>query len=100
MPLHAERKWDGIMTGADVLDVARDGILTLLIVTAPMMLVALVVGVSVSLLQAVTQIQEMTLVFIPKIIAMFLALLIALPFMGDVMQAYMTRIAERIISPG
>jgi flagellar biosynthesis protein FliQ len=88
------------MTGADVLDVARDGILTLLIVAAPMMLVALVVGVAVSLLQAVTQIQEMTLVFIPKIIAMFLALLIALPFMGDALQSYMTRIAERIISPG
>ena len=88
------------MTAADVLDVARDGILTLLIVAAPMMLVALVVGVAVSLLQAVTQIQEMTLVFIPKILAIFLALLIALPFMGDVLQAYMTRIAERIISPG
>jgi flagellar biosynthesis protein FliQ len=88
------------MTAADVLDVARDGILTLLIVAAPMMLVALVVGVAVSLLQAVTQVQEMTLVFIPKILAIFLALLIALPFMGDVMQAYMTRIAERIISPG
>jgi flagellar biosynthesis protein FliQ len=88
------------MTGADVLDVARDGILTLLIVTAPMMLVALVVGVAVSLLQAVTQIQEMTLVFIPKILAIFLALLIALPFMGDVLQGYMNRIAERIVSPG
>ncbi len=85
------------MTAADVLDVARDGILTLLIVAAPMMLVALVVGVAVSLLQAVTQLQEMTLVFIPKILAIFLALLIALPFMGDVLQAYMTRIAERII---
>jgi flagellar biosynthesis protein FliQ len=88
------------MTGADVLDVARDGILTLLIVAAPMMLVALVVGVAVSLLQAVTQVQEMTLVFIPKILAIFLALLIGLPFMGDVLQGYMTRIAERIISPG
>jgi flagellar biosynthetic protein FliQ len=88
------------MTGSDVLDVARDGILTLLIVAAPMMLVALVVGVAVSLLQAVTQIQEMTLVFIPKILAIFLALLVALPFMGDVLQAYMTRIAERIISAG
>jgi flagellar biosynthetic protein FliQ len=88
------------MTGADVLDVARDGILTLLIVAAPMMLVALVVGVAVSLLQAVTQVQEMTLVFIPKILAIFLALLIGLPFMGDALQGYMTRIAERIISPG
>jgi len=88
------------MTGADVLDVARDGILTLLIVAAPMMLVALVVGVAVSLLQAVTQVQEMTLVFIPKILAIFVALLIALPFMSDALAGYMTRIAERIISAG
>jgi flagellar biosynthetic protein FliQ len=88
------------MTGADVLDVARDGIWTLLIVAAPMMLVALVVGVAISLLQAVTQIQEMTLAFIPKIIALFLTLLIALPFMGDALQGYMGRIAERIVSPG
>lgn len=88
------------MTGADVLDVARDGIWTLLIVAEPMMLVALVVGVAISLLQAVTQIQEMTLAFIPKIIALFLILLIALPFMGDALQGYMGRIAERIVSPG
>lgn len=88
------------MSGADVLDVARDGIWTLLIVAAPLMLVALVVGVAISLLQALTQIQEMTLAFIPKIIALFLTLLIALPFMGDALQGYMGRIAERIISSG
>lgn len=88
------------MTGADVLDVARDGIWTLLIVAAPLMLVALVVGVAISLLQALTQIQEMTLAFIPKILALFLTLLLALPFMGDALHGYMGRIAERIISSG
>ncbi len=88
------------MTAAEVLDVARDGILTLILVASPLMLVALIVGVAISLLQALTQIQEMTLVFIPKILAIFLALLIALPFMGDVMQGYMARIAERIVAPG
>jgi flagellar biosynthetic protein FliQ len=88
------------MTAAEVLDVARDGILTLILVASPLMLVALVVGVAISLLQALTQIQEMTLVFIPKILAIFLALLIALPFMGDAMQGYMARIAERIVAPG
>jgi flagellar biosynthetic protein FliQ len=88
------------MTGADVLDVARDTIWTVLILAAPMMVVALVIGVAISLLQALTQIQEMTLAFIPKIIAMFVTLLLALPFMGDVLQSYMARIAERIISPG
>jgi flagellar biosynthetic protein FliQ len=88
------------MSGAEVIDIARDGIFTLLLVSSPMLVVALVVGVAISLLQALTQIQEMTLVFVPKIIAIFLAMLIALPFMGDLMQSHMARIAERIISPG
>jgi flagellar biosynthetic protein FliQ len=88
------------MTGADVLDIARDAIWTVLLLSAPMMVVALVVGVAISLLQALTQIQEMTLAFIPKILAMFVTLLLALPFMGDVLQSYMARIAERIVSPG
>jgi flagellar biosynthetic protein FliQ len=84
------------MTGAEVLDLARDGIFTLILVSAPLLLVALIVGVAISLLQALTQIQEMTLVFVPKILAVFIALLIALPFMGDVLQGYMARIADRI----
>lgn len=88
------------MNGAEILDVARDAILTLILVSAPLMLVALVVGVAISLLQALTQIQEMTLAFVPKIIAIFLAMLIALPFMGDVLQGHMARIAERIITAG
>ena len=71
------------MTGPEVLDVARDAILTLVIVAAPLMLVGLVVGVAISLFQALTQIQEMTLVFVPKILAIFVAMLIALPFMAD-----------------
>ena len=84
------------MTGPDVLDVARDSIMTLVIVSAPLMVVGLVVGVVISLFQALTQIQEMTLVFVPKIIAIFIAMLIALPFMADVLQGQMTRIAARI----
>jgi flagellar biosynthetic protein FliQ len=86
------------MTGAEVIDVARDGILTLLLVSSPLLIVALVVGVAISLLQALTQIQEMTLAFVPKILAVFITFLLALPFMGDAMQGHMTRIAERIVS--
>ncbi len=86
------------MNGAEVLDVARDGIWTLLWVAGPLMFVALVVGVAISLFQALTQIQEMTLVFVPKIIAIFVALIVALPFMGDVLNGYMGRIASRIIT--
>jgi flagellar biosynthetic protein FliQ len=84
------------MTAPEVMDVARDAIMTLIIVSSPLMLVGLVVGVVISLLQALTQIQEMTLVFVPKILAMFIAMLIALPFMADALQSYMGRLAARI----
>ena len=86
------------MTGPEVLDVAREAIFTLVIVSAPVMLVGLVVGVAVSLLQALTQIQEMTLAFVPKILAIFVSLLIALPFMAEKLNAEMLRIAARIVS--
>ena len=85
-----------MMTGPEVLDVARDAIVTLLLVAAPLMLVGLIVGVAISLLQALTQIQETTLVFIPKILAIFLALLIALPFMADALHSNFLRITAHI----
>jgi len=84
------------MTGSEVLDVARDAILTLVIVSSPLLLIGLVVGVIISLFQALTQIQEMTLAFVPKILAIFVAMLIALPFMADHLQAHMVRLAARI----
>ena len=88
------------MTGPEVLDIARDGIITLLKVASPMMLVGLAVGVAISLLQALTQIQEQTLAFVPKIILMFVALILMLPFMSDALAGYMTRVAARIASGG
>ena len=88
------------MNGAEVLDISRDGIWVMIIVAAPMMIVGLVVGVVIALFQALTQIQEMTLVFVPKIIAIFVTMLLTLPFMGAMMQAYMDRIADMIIVCG
>ena len=88
------------MTGAAILDIARDGIVTFLKVGAPLMLVALSIGLVVSLLQALTQIQEQTLIFVPKILAVFAAMLLMLPFMSDALAGYMTRIAMRIASGG
>jgi flagellar biosynthetic protein FliQ len=85
------------MTGAETIDVARDAIWTLVVVSSPLLVVGLVVGVVVSLFQALTQIQEQTLVFVPKILAIFLAMLFALPFMADSMHAHMLRISSRII---
>ena len=88
------------MTGAQVLDVGREAIYTLIIVASPVMLVGLVVGVVISLLQAVTQIQEMTIAFVPKILAIFISLLIALPFMAERLHTEMLRITARIVSGG
>ncbi len=85
------------MNGADVIDVARDALWVVILVAGPVMLVALIVGLVISLFQALTQIQEMTLTFVPKIIAIFLSLLIFLPYMGDTLGAFMQRIAERIV---
>ena len=86
------------MSGPEVLDVARDALVTLVLVASPLMLIGLVVGVIITLLQALTQIQEMTLVFVPKILAIFAAMLIALPFMADLLHAHMLRIAAKIVT--
>ena len=88
------------MTGGAVLDVARDGIVTFLKVGGPLMLIALAVGFAISLLQALTQIQEQTLIFVPKIVAVLGGMLLMLPFMSDALASYMARIAERIVSGG
>ena len=88
------------MTGAEVLDISSDGIWVLIIVSAPMMVVGLMVGVIIALFQALTQIQVQTLVFVPKIIAIFITMLLTLPFLGATMSAYMTRVIDMIIVGG
>ena len=84
------------MNAADVLDLARDALWVLLEVSAPVMAVGLVVGLIIALFQALTQIQEITLTFVHKIVAIFAALMLFLPFMGQAMGGLMTRIAARI----
>ena len=84
------------MTGPEVLDISRDAIYTLVVISAPVMLVSLAVGVVISLLQALTQIQEMTLAFVPKILAIFVTLLLTLPFMADILHGHMMRLSARI----
>ena len=86
------------MTGPETLDIAQDAIWTALIMAAPFMAVALIVGLAIALFQALTQIQEMTLVFVPKIVAIFITLLISLPFMGRVMDGFVKRVADLIIA--
>jgi len=87
------------MTGAEVLDIARDSIWVLLLVAGPVMLVALAVGTGIGILQALTQVQEPTIVFVPKIIAVFLVLLLMLPFMAQQLSGYTTEIFARVATP-
>jgi len=84
------------MSGAEVLDVGRDAIWLTIQLCAPVLIVGLVVGVGIGLLQALTQIQEATLVYAPKIVAIFVSLLIFLPLMGALMAGFMRHIAARI----
>ena len=80
------------MNGAEVLDVGRDAIWLTIQLSAPV----LIVGVGIGLMQALTQIQESTLVFAPKIVAVFASLLFFLPLMGALMNTFMQHIAARI----
>ena len=84
------------MNGSEVLGIGRDAIWLTIQLCAPILIVGLVVGVAIGLFQALTQIQEQTLVFVPKIVAVCIVLLIALPFAGAAMSGLMTDIAGRI----
>jgi flagellar biosynthesis protein FliQ len=84
------------MGQAETLDFARSAIYVLLEISTPALLVALAVGLAIGLLQALTQIQEMTLVFVPKIVAIFVVLLITLPFIGEALGGLFTDVAHRI----
>tara|TARA_E500000318_G_scaffold53129_1_gene49469 strand:+ start:376 stop:708 length:333 start_codon:yes stop_codon:yes gene_type:complete len=95
--LSAHQK-EAIMTAGEVLDIGAEAIWVMLGMAAPVMLIGLAVGVLIALFQALTQVQEMTLVFVPKIIVIFLALLIFLPMMGALLNGFMQTIADRIIA--
>ena len=69
------------MTAVEVVDVMRDGIWVLIKVAGPAMIVSLVIGIAISLFQALTQLQEPTLTFVPKILAIFGTLILTMPFM-------------------
>lgn len=87
------------MTGAEALDIARDSIWVLILVAGPAMLTALLVGTVIGVLQALTQVQEATIVFVPKIVAVFLVVLLMLPFMAQQLGGYMTEMFARIGHP-
>ena len=79
-----------------VINYGKEALEMILMLSMPMLVVALVVGVAISLFQAVTQIQEMTLTFVPKIIAVFIVMVVAAPWMVETLVSYTRRIFESI----
>ena len=84
------------MTPEMVINLVQNALFILIIVAAPMLLVALGVGLLVSVFQAATQINEMTLTFIPKLLAMFVVLVVAGPWMINTLMDYTIRLFTSI----
>lgn len=88
------------MNEAAVIEVTREAIYTLLIVVGPLLIAAMLVGLLIGIIQTLTQIQEMTLVFVPKILLVFVILLFMLPFMMGKMTAFAQSMFDRAVALG
>ncbi len=88
------------MDETEVIAVAREAIIVLIKMGAPAMLIALAVGLVIAVFQALTQIQEVTLTFVPKILALFATLLVFVPFMLNTLRNFTLGLVDRIISLG
>ena len=78
-------------------DISREAIYVLIIVSAPVLIVALVVGLVISLFQALTQIQETTLTFVPKIIAVYFSMIVILPYIYSKLKIFVDHIVQHIV---
>ncbi len=88
------------MNPADVLEVSREAVIVMLTIVGPLLAMALIVGLSISLFQALTQIQEMTLSFVPKILVMFGSILVLMPFMLATLSDFARTLMDRIAGLG
>ena len=86
------------MNQAMLLDLARQAVLLIIMLSAPMLAATLIIGLVVSVFQAVTQIQEMTLVFVPKILGVFLALAVFGPWILNTMLVFTTNLIDSLPS--
>ncbi|MCX4349388.1 MAG: flagellar biosynthesis protein FliQ [Alphaproteobacteria bacterium] len=86
------------MNEVEVLDISREAIFTLLKVVTPVLLVALFIGLIIGIFQALTQIQEMTLAFVPKILGVFITIILLFPFMLNQMQILSDNLFDKIIT--
>ena len=88
------------MNEVEVLEISRDAVFTLLKVVTPILSVALFVGLIIGIFQALTQIQEMTLAFVPKIISVFIVIILLFPFMLNQMQTLTESLFNKIANGG
>lgn len=88
------------MNATDVLEVSREAIWVMLKISAPLMLVALVVGLVISLFQALTQIQEQTLTFVPKILVLFAVFVLTIPFMSTTLIEFTRELMAKAVGIG
>lgn len=86
------------MNALDAIEIARLALMLVLTIAGPILMTALIVGVAIGLLQALTQVQEMTLTFVPKLIAAGIALLLSLPMIGRALAAFMDRVTDLIVT--
>ena len=86
------------MNEVEVIDIGRDAVFTMLKIAGPILLVGLTVGLTVSVFQTLTHIQEMTLTFIPKITAVFTSLIFFMPWMLTQLTEFTQRIMDTIIA--
>ena len=85
------------MEAVDILAIARAAMTLLLVIAGPMLIASLIIGVVVGLVQALTQIQEMTLTFVPKLLGIGLVMLLCLPMIGQALGHFMHEISAHII---
>lgn len=88
------------MTEAELIEIARDGMVVMLKMAGPALLAGLAIGLVISLFQAVTQIQEQTLTFVPKVLAIFLVLLLFLPYMLHTLTDFTRGLMDRMVAGG
>ena len=88
------------MNEVEVLDISREAVFTLIKVVSPVLLVALFIGLIIGIFQALTQIQEMTLAFVPKIIGVFVTLILLFPFMFGQMKNLAEGLFDRLVNGG
>lgn len=84
------------MTQSDILKLAQDSIKIVLMISSPMLIFSLLVGLIISIIQAVTQIQEATMSFVPKIVAVFLSLIIFGPWILQVITEFTTNLLTNV----